>query len=172
MRKRRLIILAILFILIGLPLLGILTITMKIGQFFMGADQTNSSGVMMGGVAKSGVGMTVSGTAVAPGMMGRPIIQPYPLPPIPAPDQGFVPGDNRTIVKNANLSLVVNDVRGTVDKISQVTKDNGGLVTSSNIFDNQYAQGGTQANLVLRVPVDKLDDTLTKLRQMANKILQ
>jgi hypothetical protein len=90
----------------------------------------------------------------------------------PAPDSGYAPGEDRTIIKTANLSLVVDDVRQTVDQVNSLVKTHNGLVVSSNIAESQYQDGGAKAYLSLRVPVTQLEDTLTQLRKLAIKVTQ
>jgi hypothetical protein len=93
-----------------------------------------------------------------------------PVPPYPG-NSGFVGGVDRTIVKTASMSLVVEDTRATVTQVSQVVKDQGGLVSDTNIFENQFQKGAVTANLTVRVPVQKLDETIAKVRQLAAKVI-
>lgn len=91
------------------------------------------------------------------------------MPPTPG-GEGFTPGVTRTIVKNANLSLLVKDTRKTVTDITELATTQQGYVTSANIFESESERGLIRADLVLRVPVDKLDGILTQIRALAQKI--
>jgi hypothetical protein len=90
--------------------------------------------------------------------------------PFPAPDQGFTPNIDRVVVKNANISLLVEDTRQAVTEISTITGNNQGSVSNSSINENQHRPGQVSANMTLRVPVDSVDTVITALREVATKV--
>lgn len=90
------------------------------------------------------------------------------MPPVPA--DGFVAGEERAIVKTANLSAVVEDVRKAVDEVNTFTKEVNGYVTSSNVSDGDYAQARLSAYLTLRIPADSLESTMAKIRGIAVQV--
>lgn len=92
-----------------------------------------------------------------------------PLPP--SGDEGFTEGVERTIVKNANLGLVVEDTRQTVDQVTQAVNAINGFVTSSNIYEHEYAEGAVSADMTVRVPVDQLENTMAEIKQLATKVV-
>lgn len=75
--------------------------------------------------------------------------------------------DNRMVVKNSNISLVVKDVRQTVDQILDQTVQIGGYMVSSNISRPQETPFAT---LVIRIPSDQIKQTLDSFRGMAIKV--
>jgi hypothetical protein len=80
---------------------------------------------------------------------------------------------NRMVVKNASLSIVVEEPGSTMDAISKLASDLGGYVVSSNLYRIQV-DGGVevpQAHITIRVPVDKLDQALTEIKSGAGQIL-
>jgi hypothetical protein len=184
--NQRKIVFLVLLVIVGLPFLGVLALFVSkhtalrsqlIQQNMMGDSAAGSSGTMgyAGGVAVAPDQTTdeyQSSTAMPAKRIGgfeSSTIQIAPMPP--EIDSGFVPGNDRVVVKNANLSLIVDDVRQTVDKVSTLAKNQEGIVTGSNVFESG-SKGGLQAYLTLRVPVTKLDETLTQLRNLAAKVTQ
>jgi hypothetical protein len=177
-RNQRTLIFLFFLVVVGLPFLGILarvvsrssliptpmSLTMseanKIDSYGQGSEG-KMMGYAGGGTATTAV-MTDQAQDSARSMIA-------PMPPIY--DSGFVPGEDRVIVKNANLTISVDDVRKTVTEVSTLTKAQNGVVTNSDIFEAGQ-KGSVQANLTLRVPTDKLDDTLAQIRTLAAKVLQ
>jgi len=73
----------------------------------------------------------------------------------------------RMIVYSGQLALVVQDARATVEQISQIVKDVGGFVVSSNTYQDQ---GHTRATMTVRVPGEdlaQLKATLAKIKALA-----
>jgi hypothetical protein len=176
-KQQRKFILFFLLIAVGIPFLGVIALfvsryhspVLKTQLFEQNASDEFS--VTTQGVATDKA-MIAPYAATAPvqrsgGFTTTSVISPLP----PEMDGGFAPGDNRIVVKNATLTLIVDNVRESVDKISSVIKSQNGVVTTSNIFATG-PKDETQANLVLRVPVAQLDETLTQLRKLAAKVTQ
>lgn len=72
----------------------------------------------------------------------------------------------RLVIKNANLSIIVVDPAKSMDAISQMASDMGGYVVSSNLYKITTDQGQEipQAQITIRVPSEKLDEALTKIK--------
>ncbi len=84
----------------------------------------------------------------------------------------FGSGD-RLVIMNASLSIVVDDPAAAVDAITQLTKGLGGFVVSLNTYETYYGPESTpaqQANLTIRVPSEKLDEALSKIKGMAVEV--
>ncbi len=80
---------------------------------------------------------------------------------------------NRLVIKNANLSIVVDDTAASVDAISRMAESMGGFVVSLNTFETTYgpeAQSAQQASLTIRVPSEKLTDALSQIKGMAAEV--
>jgi len=96
---------------------------------------------------------------VAPDSIGLP----YYGESAPAPEV-----TNRMVVQNSNLSLVVKDVSKSLDQIKQKTVNLGGYMVESNLDRPQDAASG---NITLRIPADKLDESLSYFRSISVKVI-
>ena len=90
-------------------------------------------------------------------------------------DDGLMIPESQTrmVVKNASLSIVVEEPGSTMDGISKLASELGGYVVSSNLYRIQV-DGGVevpQANITIRVPVEKLDQALGEIKKGAGEIL-
>ncbi len=106
---------------------------------------------------------------------------PPPMPtPVPAPmysDSGrgesLAPGalpstaEERMIVRTGNISLIVKDVAGTRDEITQLAARFGGYVVSSHISGEEQDLRGS---ISIRVPDDKFEQALSELRDLAVRV--
>jgi hypothetical protein len=75
---------------------------------------------------------------------------------------------DRKIIARANIELTVSDPNATVDAINALMDQVGGYVSASNLYKSSYdAAQRLQGNLTLRVPAERLDETLVALEQLA-----
>lgn len=79
----------------------------------------------------------------------------------------------RMVIKNASLSIVVEQPGVSIDAISQLATDLGGFVVSSNLYQTQTENGleVPQANITIRVPAESLDQALAEIKSGAGQIL-
>lgn len=79
----------------------------------------------------------------------------------------------RMVIKNANLSIVVEDPSESMDEIRQMASEMGGYVVSSNLTQVQTDRGVEvpQARITIRVPSEKLDQTLEAIKTGAGQVL-
>jgi len=79
----------------------------------------------------------------------------------------------RMVIKNASLSIVVEEPGVSLEAISKLASDLGGFVVSSNLYRTQTANGleVPQANITIRVPADTLDQALVEIKSGAGEIL-
>ncbi len=79
----------------------------------------------------------------------------------------------RMVIKNASLSIVVEEPGVSLEAISKLASDLGGFVVSSNLYRTQTANGleVPQANITIRVPADILDQALAEIKSGAGQIL-
>jgi hypothetical protein len=93
----------------------------------------------------------------------------------PAADQELQTSESpmRMVIKDASLSIVVEDPGVTMDAISTLADTLGGYVVSSNLYQTQTAGGQDvpQANISIRVPAEKLDQALETIKNGAGQIL-
>lgn len=76
----------------------------------------------------------------------------------------------RMVIKNATLALVVKDPLAAVNEITQLANSLEGFVVSSSTSQASTDAEGNKimrANMTIRVPSAKLDETLAKLKAMA-----
>ncbi|MCK5794708.1 MAG: DUF4349 domain-containing protein [Anaerolineales bacterium] len=79
----------------------------------------------------------------------------------------------RMVIKNASLSIVVEEPGVSIEATSKLASDLGGFVVSSNLYRTQTANGleVPQANITIRVPADTLDQALAEIKSGAGQIL-
>lgn len=73
----------------------------------------------------------------------------------------------RLIIRNASLELVVDDTEAAVDTLNTMASEMGGYVVESNMYTYQE---GMRAHLTLRVPAEKLDGALERVRALATEV--
>jgi len=75
----------------------------------------------------------------------------------------------RLVIENADLSIVVKDPKTRMKEISDLAKQMGGFVVSSNMYQNTSSTGKQvpQGSIVIRVPSEKLDEALSKIKEGA-----
>ena len=110
------------------------------------------------------------GGGAAPSVVEAPA-QPAAQPPLG--EEGVANGagqavQERLVIENADLAIVVKDPRTRMKEISDLAKEMGGFVVSSNLYqDTSTGREVPQANIVIRVPSAKLDEALTKIKEGA-----
>ena len=73
----------------------------------------------------------------------------------------------RMIVRNGDISLVVEDVANARDDIEQLAAGFGGWVVNSNIYGEEEEMRGW---ISIRIPSDKFDQALVELRALAVRV--
>jgi hypothetical protein len=77
------------------------------------------------------------------------------------------------VIRNANLSLVVDDPAESAEEIASMAESMGGYVVNSNIYQTTYGSSQiptTRAYLLIRVPVERLDEALDKIVEDAIEV--
>lgn len=80
-----------------------------------------------------------------------------------------LPGIDKKIIKNGNLSLKVDSVDKSSVSISKIAKDNGGEVASSN-----FRQSGTNVKsgyITVKVPVANFEKAFSDLKKVASLVI-
>jgi hypothetical protein len=79
----------------------------------------------------------------------------------------------RMVIKNASLSIVVEQPAVTMGLISSLAEDLGGYVVSSNLYRIQMDSGLEipQASITIRVPAESLDQALDEIKSGAGEVL-
>ncbi|RPJ27390.1 MAG: DUF4349 domain-containing protein [Chloroflexi bacterium] len=75
----------------------------------------------------------------------------------------------RLVIENADLAIVVKDPRASMAEISSLANEFGGFVVSSNIYQSYTPTGKEvpEASIVIRVPSERLDEALTRIKEGA-----
>jgi hypothetical protein len=86
---------------------------------------------------------------------------------------GTDPAGDRIVIKNASLSIAVQDPTKNLDAITQLAEEFGGFVVSSSLYNTTLANGAEvpQGNITIRVPADRLDEALERIKTGAGRIL-
>jgi len=86
---------------------------------------------------------------------------------LPSPDYAPTQSEDRMVVQESNLSLVVKDVRESSDKAIEYAKSNGGYMVSSSLSQPEEAP---YAYVTLRVPSEKLKEAIDFFRSLSIKV--
>jgi hypothetical protein len=72
----------------------------------------------------------------------------------------------RIVIKNASISIVVDDPTTTLDAVNKMAEDLGGFVVSANLYQRELENDltVTQASVTIRVPAEKLNQALGQIR--------
>ena len=77
----------------------------------------------------------------------------------------------RLVIKNANLSVVVDDAAKSMDRLSAMAEEMGGFVVSAQLYQYEL-DGGVEiprASITIRVPAEKLDEALTRIESESDR---
>lgn len=79
-----------------------------------------------------------------------------------------LPTDKRLVVRNANLTIVLDDPAQALNTISQMAEAMQGYVVTSNLFKTTSSQGKEfpEASITIRVPSDKLTTALDQIHKL------
>jgi hypothetical protein len=114
---------------------------------------------------------------------GVPSVVPTPTPtPTPAPvpseraseDKGYpseaMPDElsvERKIIRTGYITLEIEDIAGTMDKVAQAADELGGYVVSSY---KREVESKNYGSVTIRVPADRFGEAFDRLRQLAVKV--
>lgn len=74
---------------------------------------------------------------------------------------------DRLVIRNANLTLVVTDPTASVQSITRMAEEMGGFVVSSYLYETALGVGdltATQGTITVRVPAERLDEALRAIK--------
>lgn len=79
----------------------------------------------------------------------------------------------RMVIKNADLSIVVEDPIQKLDAIMEMTEEMGGFVVNSNVWQNTLSNGAKvpHASITIRIPAEHLDEALDLIKAGVGEIL-
>ena len=86
---------------------------------------------------------------------------------------GLPQSAERLVIKNANISVVVEDPAKAIDDLSALALSMGGFVVSSNLFQSTTASGFEvpSASITIRVPSENLGEALDAIEAQALRIV-
>ncbi len=97
-----------------------------------------------------------------------------PAAPVEAPayatgnkvDQSSAQPIERMVIKNASLSIAVDDPSASMDRISSLAEEMGGYVVSANVYQTYLSDGQKvpQGTITVRVPADRLQEAMTRIK--------
>ena len=84
-------------------------------------------------------------------------------------NSGVVQTQDRLVIENADLAIVVKDPKSRMAEITALANEMGGYVVSSNLYQSftSFGMEVPEASIVIRVPADKLDEALTRIKEDA-----
>lgn len=80
---------------------------------------------------------------------------------------------NRLVIKNADVAIVVSDPKADMAKIASLANEMGGYVVASNLYQSFYGPNSIEvpeATITIRVPAERLDEALTRIKEDAVKV--
>ena len=82
---------------------------------------------------------------------------------------GTVQTEERLVIENADLAIVVKDPKARMAEITALANEFGGFVVSSNLYQSFSPTGQEvpEATIVIRVPAERLDEALTRIKEGA-----
>ena len=143
--------------------LSLLTAAMLLGACGAASPSFRSAEILQGnsGGAPGAPEMAVDSAMVAPGEAGKSVYSGEPV------------SRERLVIRNANLTLVVENPTASVETISRMAQDMGGFVVSSYLYETALGAGDlttTQGTLTVRVPADRLDEALQAIKAGAIEV--
>ena len=93
---------------------------------------------------------------------------------VEASDTKPLPEFPRMIVYTASMELRVEDPKAALEDVWQLAEEMEGYVVSSEVQEHSLPDGTrtTQANITIRVPAERLQEALNRLRDMALEVLR
>jgi len=79
--------------------------------------------------------------------------------------------EERLVIKDANLVIVVDDPSLSLDKITRLAEDLGGFVVYANLYQTETSEGVKipQASISIRVPAEELNNALEMIKNESDQ---
>jgi hypothetical protein len=83
-----------------------------------------------------------------------------------------VSGVNRVVLKNATLSIVVDEPETKIGEIAVMAEEMGGWVVTSNSYNTTHASGATltQGSITVRAPAERLNEAMSRIKTGAGEV--
>jgi len=165
---------------IGLVVMGVILVLGFFSLFFGGGSSPkkyNNTGIGLGGgKITSGndfqnpmsvsVGDSASMERSSQGMMVESKVAEEGFMESPTTDVTLV---DKKVIKNGNLSLKVGSTDWATGEISNIVKQKGGEVFSTNFYER--VKGQKSGFVTIKVPVDKFKETVSDIKKIATQVL-
>jgi hypothetical protein len=83
-------------------------------------------------------------------------------------DAAVQPGQERLIIRTADMNIVVTDTEDAMARIADMANDNGGWVVGSNVF--QASETAKTGNITIRVPAEGFQSALDAIRALSVEV--
>ena len=155
-------IIIIISVIVVFLLLGTLATSMMQfgGAAVMNAPSVSDRAFGYGGGGAPEVGM------VAPAATEAPVEEAVDFYGSDASKSGEVQTQERMVIENADMAIVVKDPKARMAEISKMASEMGGFVVSSNLYQSYTGVGKEvpEASIVIRVPSERLDEALDRIK--------
>jgi len=111
--------------------------------------------------------LLILGLALISGCGGASPEAPHSIPGEGGQDEGEIPEEqteDRKIVREGSITLEVEDIAETMDKVAEMAEELNGYVVAS--YKHEYERG-VSGHITIRVPVERFDEAFVRLRQLA-----
>lgn len=73
---------------------------------------------------------------------------------------------DRLVIKNANLSIYVDDPNASVERVGKMAEDMGGFVVAQNVYQSRLQSGleVPHASITVRVPAERLTEAMDQIK--------
>lgn len=141
--------------------------------FLLAKYLTPGYGTPMPMAIRSGVGMSEMASPMSAGFamdsyQSKVTSNFAPPPSYPARDSVDLSATDRRVVRNSDISLLVKDVRASIDSITQHATSVGGFMVNSSV---QTPEEGGSGYVSIRVPANSSDSTLSFLRNLGVRVV-
>jgi len=77
----------------------------------------------------------------------------------------------RVVIRNANMTIVVDDPSASMDNISKMAEDMGGFVVNAQLYQSRLDSGAEvpRASITIRVPAEQLNEALDRIRSESDR---
>ncbi len=100
------------------------------------------------------------------GVMEAPAAAPVPMQESGGTQQSANQTQERLVIQNANMTIVVPDPTGSMERISKMAEEMGGYIVAANMYKETLASGieVPRGTITIRVPAEKLRSALDQIR--------
>ena len=104
------------------------------------------------------------------GFAGEMAVADTMIAPLPPFEEEFAPvgGDDRLVIRDTSMSLLVKDVRDSLNSIGDLARTAGGFMVNTNLSS---PEGGASGNISVQVPSEKRDEVVDSIRDLGVRVV-